>query len=97
MPRFNLNGTKGDGEITLFVGLYLVLLAVPELTGSGNVRTITVIVGVIAASIGVYEVVNLNDRLWQVGSGFAPASVGVGLYAVAGGGVLATVGGLSTR
>ena len=33
---FNLNGTKGDGKITLFVGLYLVLLAVLELTGSST-------------------------------------------------------------
>lgn len=93
----NLNGTEGDGKITLVVGLVLVFLAVLELTGTGNIRAIILIVAVVAAGLGVYEIVNLNDRLVDVNTEFARASVGVGLNAVVGGGVLAVLGSLLSR
>jgi hypothetical protein len=96
-----VNGTEGDGRITLVVGLILVLVAVLELAGtvSGRnvARDIALILAFVAAGIGVYQIVNLESRLGDVRSEFARASVGMGLYSVVGGGVLGVVGGFLKR
>jgi hypothetical protein len=98
----SIAGTEGDGKITLAIGLAMVLLSVLELTGNVMVVGLpTRILGLIAAfgatGVGGYDLVNVSENLSSVSSQFARASIGVGLYAVVGGGVVAIVGGFMNR
>jgi hypothetical protein len=80
------------------IGLVLVVLSILGLTGNvRDDRGLLLVVAFVAAGVGVFEIMNLNERLADVTSEFARASVGVGLYAVTGGGVLAVVGGFMKR
>ena len=93
----NLNGTEGDGKITLVLGLLVVLFAILELTGSSGTRGIGLVVALLAAAAGIYDMTNLSSRMGEVTSEFARPSVGVGLYAVVGGGALAVIGSVVKR
>jgi hypothetical protein len=98
----SIAGTEGDGKITLAIGLAMVLLSVLELTGNVMViglptRILGLIAAFIAAGVGGYDLVNVGENLSSVSSQFARASIGVGLYAVIGGGVVAIVGGFMDR
>jgi hypothetical protein len=98
----SIAGTEGDGKITLFIGLVMVLLSVLELTGNVLVvglptRVLALIAAFGAAGVGGYDLVNVSNNLSSVSSEFARASIGVGLYAVVGGGVVAIVGGFMNR
>jgi len=93
----SVNGTEGDGKITMVIGLVLVLLAILELTGASNTRIAALVLALIAAGVGGYDLVNASDKIADVGNEYARASVGVGLYAVVAGGVLAVVGGFLRR
>ena len=75
------------------------LRAVLELAGNVMVvglptRTLGLIAAFAAAGVGGYDLANVGENLSSVSSQFARASIGVGLYAVMGGGVLAVVRGL---
>jgi hypothetical protein len=60
-------------------------------------RTLGLVAAFAAAGLGGYDLVNVSERLAGASSEFVRPSVGVGLYAVVGGGVLAIVGGFMNR
>jgi hypothetical protein len=98
----SIAGTEGDGKITLVIGLVMVLLSVLELTGNVLIvglptRVLGLIAAFGAAGVGSYDLVNVSNNLSSVSSEFARASIGIGLYAVVGGGVTAIVGGFMDR
>jgi hypothetical protein len=98
----SIAGTEGDGKITLAVGLATVLLSVLELTGNVLVvglptRVLGLIAAFRAAGVGAYDLVNVSNNLSSASSELGRASIGVGLYAVVGGGVIAIVGGFMNR
>ncbi len=88
-------GTEGDGLITMVVGGALCLLAILELGSSYDTRTLVMYAAMAAGGIGVYEWVTVRDRLVDVSSELARASVGVGVYAVILGAALAFVAALA--
>jgi hypothetical protein len=90
-------GTNGDGKITLGVGLAIVLVSILELTGTSGVRILNIVIGVVAAGIGVLDYANVSDRIAGASSDVAQAAVGVGLYAVIAGGIAVIVGGFIKR
>lgn len=76
------------------------LLSVLELTGNVMVVGLpTRILGPIAAfgGVGGYDLVHVSNSPSSASSQFARASIGVGLYAVVSGGVIAIVGGFINR
>jgi hypothetical protein len=98
----SIAGTEGDGKITLAIGLAMVLLSVLELTGNVMLvglpsRTLGLITAFAAAGVGGYDIVKVSENLSSVSSEFARASIGVGLYAVVGGAVVAIAGGFMNR
>lgn len=93
----SLNGSQGDGKITLVLSLIIVLLSVLELNGSSNTRVGALVLALIAVGVGGYDFINVNSKLPEASSEFAQASIGVGLYAVVGGGIVAVVGALMNR
>lgn len=60
-------------------------------------RILGLIAAFAAAGVGGYDLVNVGENLSSVSSQFARASIGVGLYAVVGGAVVAIVGGFKDR
>jgi hypothetical protein len=90
-------GTNGDGKITLGVGLAIVLVSILELTGTSGARILNIVIGVVAAGIGVLDYANVSERIAGASSDVAQAAVGVGLYAVIAGGIAVIVGGFIKR
>jgi hypothetical protein len=67
------------------------------LTGTSDTRILALVAAFIAAGFGGYDLVNASDKIADVGNEYAHASIGVGLHAVLGGGVLSIVGGFLRR
>jgi hypothetical protein len=94
---FSVAGTEGDGVITLILGG---IAAFALLMSTLNAARPGLLAGAIAAGLGtavsLYHLVNIGDTLAGVEaeSDYVRASVGVGLYLCAGGGVLASVLGM---
>lgn len=90
-------GTEGDGVITLVAGAVIGILAALELGQSSKTRVATMIASLICLGIGLFEIANVSDAIGGVSSEFARASVGIGLFAVAGGAGLAIFGSTLSR
>ncbi len=88
-------GTEGDGLIALAVGGVLCLLAILELGNRQDTRTLALYVAMAAGGLGVYEWITVRDKLLNVSSELARASVGIGIYAVIAGAALAFVAALA--
>lgn len=87
-----VNGTEGDGVITLGLGGVLGVLALVELSGGSSTKAIALVVAIITLALGGFEYVSVGDRLGDAGNEFARASVGVGIYVIMGGAGLALFG-----
>jgi hypothetical protein len=91
----SIAGTEGDGKITLALGGALVLIAVLEMVGQISAsKWVLGLVAAGAAGVAGYDWLNISQRLGEVQSEYARASVGIGLQVAALGGVLALVGAL---
>lgn len=73
------------------------LLSILELIGSSGIRILNIVIGFVAAGIGVLDYANVSDRIAGASSDVAQAAVGVGLYAVIAGGKAVIVGGFIKR
>jgi hypothetical protein len=82
-------GTESDGLIAMAVGGLICLLAILELGSPYDTRTAAMFAAIAVGVLGVYEWVSIRERVLEVSSEFARASVGVGLYAVIAGACLA--------
>ncbi|MEL7210018.1 MAG: hypothetical protein AAGK32_17600 [Actinomycetota bacterium] len=93
---FSKAGTEGDGVLTLVLGLVIGGLALPMLTSRTVKRGLAigiVIAAGIALAIAIYDIVDVNNTLGDLGE-FADGSPGVGLYLTAAGAVAAAAGGV---
>jgi hypothetical protein len=92
----SVNGTDGDGVITIVLAVVMLLIAVFT-AGPTPRRGLLVLAGLCAvgaAGIGIYDAVNVNDAAQRAEdlSSLVDASVGWGLYAVIAGGVIGVIG-----
>lgn len=79
---FTVNGTSGDGVITLVLAAIAAVFALRLPKGRGS-RSALLIGGVLIAAIGMYDMVDISSQ----SDGLFSASVGVGI-------VITTVAGL---
>ena len=79
---FTVNGTSGDGVITLVIAAVAAVFAFRLPKGRGA-RMVTLIGALLIAAIGIYDIVNISNQSDEI---FA-ASVGIGI-------VITTIGGL---
>jgi hypothetical protein len=89
-------GTEGDGKITLFLALLLVILGVLSLTSGRRLAVLQVLISVLAGIIAVIDLSNVSGRVADISSSFVHASVGTGLYLVLAGAIAAAVGGFAS-
>lgn len=91
-------GTSGDGKITLGLGVTLLVLAALQLSKNPlRPWVLTLLVGAAAGAIAIYDLVNVSNKAGELSSAFARADVGIGLWVVVAGGVLAVVAALTGR
>jgi len=94
------SGLDGDGVITLILAIGALVLAV--LKGVGNPKVMTIIgasLAGLAAMIGVYDLINIKDKTSELsgligdqGNDIFGFSIGIGLYLVIVGSIVALVG-----
>ncbi len=89
-------GTEGDGKITLFLGVVLVVFGVISLTSGRRLALLQVLASLGAGVIAVIDLVNAFSRVASVNNGFVHASVGAGLYLVLAGAIASAVGGFAS-
>jgi hypothetical protein len=87
---FTINGTDGDGQITLVLGVILAVLGAIRLIGKGGKAISWVAAGVAGAIglIGAYHFNNLDSEV---------SSVGIGVYGTIAAGVVGFIGGMTGR
>lgn len=107
--QISVSGTEGDGKITIILGILAGVAALAELGGQSKAQLgpaqakpaqlgrVGVILGVIAAGVGLYGLSNVSSRLAGVESTLIHASVGTGLFVVIGGAALSIIGGAMKR
>lgn len=89
----NKNGTEGDGAITLVMGILIGLAAVFSKPRSGKRGSwVAVVLGVLVGLIAIIDIADIERLANDVP--FAEINVGIGLYVVLIGAVIAVVGGL---
>lgn len=87
----------GDGIITLIAGGLALLAGIARLAGSGSAnasRILAFLAGAAMLGLVVIDYGTIADRVTEIGSSAAIASVGTGIYVVGLGGILAMLGGL---
>ena len=92
--QLEVAGTQGDGKATLALGAAIGVLGVLELTGRGISRVWWVVLGcaALALVVGVYDMATVSDAVSETNaSEFVVAQVGVGLYVVIAGALLALI------
>jgi hypothetical protein len=85
------NGTEGDGTITLILGITVVVMSAIPSSNTGLRIAIGLVAG-LAALVGLYELVNINQRaeeIAQVTTIGLNASAGWGVWLTLAGGVVA--------
>lgn len=91
-----LAGTEGDGKITRFLGMALIVFGVVSLTSGRRLSILQVLASLAAGAVAVIDLSNVSSRLASVTSGFVHASVGAGLYLVLAGALASAVGGFAS-
>lgn len=78
-----MNGTNGDGVLTLILAAIIAIVAWPTIrTSIGRARSITIaIAAALALIICIYDIANVSSA----GNEFIEAQVGIGLWMAAGG------------
>jgi hypothetical protein len=86
----------GDGMITVFLGVVIALLGLTRLQRPGlpGNRLTMVLLGAIAIGVAVFEGSNIQSRLEASSSAYVVTSVGMGIYVMGVGGVLALLASL---
>lgn len=95
LGSLSVAGTSGDGIITIVIGGLIALLALLSLdrTPRPIVTLAIALLGVGAAILGGWEVMNLNAKFADVATKLIVPSIGYGLFLVIGGGIAAAIGG----
>ncbi|HEX7463723.1 MAG TPA: hypothetical protein VF382_02360 [Actinomycetota bacterium] len=88
----SVNGTDGDGQITLVLALVIVGIGVVGLMGRPRFWLISLIAGCLAALVAVIDIIDVSRTAGEVESAYLDASVGIGLWVVLAGAVVAVVG-----
>ena len=94
--NISVAGTEGDGKITLFLGIGLVILGVVSLTSGRRLVVLQVLVSLAAGAVAGIDMGNMSSKIAGVASPFVHASVGAGLYLVLAGAIVAVVGGFAS-
>jgi hypothetical protein len=86
----------GDGIVTLLLGVAAGLVGFSRLRGptKATVWLGPLLLGLAIAGLGAFEIIIIQDRLKEVDSEVGTASVGMGPWAIAVGGVLVVAGAL---
>lgn len=86
---FTLNGTAGDGQISLVLGVVLAAMGALRYSGKGgqSIAWVAIVSGALIGAVGLYHQTTAGDGV----------SVGIGVYATAAGGVIGFIGGLIAR
>jgi hypothetical protein len=86
---FTVDGTAGDGQISLALGAVLAGMGVARYSGKGGqaIAWVAIVCGVLIAAVGLYHQTTAEDDV----------SVGIGVYGTAAGGVIGLIGGLIAR
>ncbi|MCL6106840.1 MAG: hypothetical protein M1309_05785 [Actinobacteria bacterium] len=91
----SVSGSSGDGKITAIAGAVLLVTVIFIYSSKKrNTRVTSVvgfIVGLLLFFLAAYDGTNISNS----GSSIIPASVGTGIYVVALGGILSTLGSIS--
>ena len=91
----SLNGTEGDGKVTLVLGLVVAVLGLVALANHrAKLHILVPILGLIGGGVGLYDLLNVSSKFESVSSEFVRPSVGIGLYLVILGGGVALVAAL---
>jgi hypothetical protein len=88
----SVSGTDGDGVITLVLGLVIVGIGLVCLTSRPRLWLVSLIAGCAAALVAVIDIVDVGNRVGEIESDYLHASVGVGLWVVLVGAIIAVVG-----
>lgn len=99
ISRNGLDG-GGDGIITLLLGVVTLIIGAVRMSGSQMppvLQKSPVVTGIAAVVLVVIDGVSVSERVSDVSSAGASASIGYGLYVCGLGGVLAIIGGLGLR
>lgn len=93
---FTTNGTEGDGVVTLIAMASVALFAGISLANGPNVSraVLTVLVGLVATAISLYNLVNIGDAQTDVFDVAVSPSIGWGLWLTFLGSVVTLVGGV---
>ena len=86
---FSVDGTAGDGKITLVVGGLGLILAIVGASKRGAMG-IAAACGVACVFVSGYDLINISNKFGS--SNAFSASVGIGLYMCVGGSIALTVG-----
>lgn len=87
---YSYDGIDGDGEISLVLGILIIVGALIRFNRPGSRALVAVVFGILAFAFGIIEFVTVNDDINEVQATnpFVEASVGVGIYLIILGGVL---------
>ena len=88
------SGTDGDGQMTLVIGVILIVLIAGKLASSGKASLLNILIvlaALAALAIAGYDISNVQEAV-DAAAPFGSASVGAGLYVVALGAILSFFG-----
>jgi hypothetical protein len=100
LGSLNKNGTEGDGIITLLFGLAMFLYGVARLVTRGLPKVFVITpfaIAVVTAAIALYDMVDVQSHIGDLQSeaeGLVTADIGVGLWIVLIGAILAAAAGV---
>jgi hypothetical protein len=96
---FTVNGTDGDGQLTLAAGVVAAAVAAPVALGHANklAHIATVLCGVGVLFVGIYDLTNLRDFDDEAADDLFSVEVtpGAGLYLTVAAGATMTIAGLA--
>lgn len=92
----SVNGTEGDGKITVGLGLVVAILGLIAMTNQrAKLNILAPILGLVAGAIGLLDLLSVNSKFGSIsGSDLVHPSIGIGLYLVVLGGILTFVAAL---
>ncbi len=91
-----VNGTEGDGKITIVLGLVVAVLGLLAIANRrAKLHILVPILGLVGGGIGLLDLLNASSKFESVASdGFVHPSIGIGLYLVILGGIATLVAAL---